>query len=123
MTKSQLRKIFIKTKGHCHFCGDPLIFHRRGWRAKHLPGFWEVDHIIQRRKGGASTVENCLPACTWCNRLRWHRNGEAVRRLLRLGLIAHAEITRDTGLGKCLEQLETRQLARNRLRRRPIGNE
>lgn len=117
MTEAQLQQIFQKTRGHCHFCGDPLQFHRRGWRAKNLPGFWEVDHVIQRRKGGASAIENYLPACTRCNRLRWHRKGEAVRRLLRLGLIAHAEIRRATKLGKELTRREAQQLSRNRLRR------
>ena len=119
MTLTQLRRIFDKTRGHCHFCGDPLLFHRRGWRAKNLPGFWEVDHVIQRRKGGASAAENYLPACTRCNRLRWHRKGEAVRRLLRLGLIALAEITRATAVGRRLLHLEAQRLAQNRHRRKP----
>jgi 5-methylcytosine-specific restriction endonuclease McrA len=118
MTLTQLRRIFDKTRGHCHFCGDLLLFHRRGWREKNLPGFWEVDHVIQRRKGGASAAENYLPACTRCNRLRWHRKGEMMRRLLRLGLIAHAEIRRATKLGKELAHREAQQLSRNRLRRR-----
>lgn len=117
MTESQLRRIFIKTKGCCHFCGDPLIFHRRGWRAKGLPGFWEVDHVIQRKKGGADLADNCLPACTQCNRLRWHRKGENIRRLLLLGLLAEIEIRCGTPTGKNLEKLRKARLIRNRLRR------
>jgi stage V sporulation protein G len=31
---------------------------------------WEVDHVIQRDKGGAVSVENCLPACTNQGKLR-----------------------------------------------------
>ena len=72
MRESDLREIFDKTNGHCHFCGDPIEFGNRGWSEK-PDGHWEKDHVIQRDKGGAHTSENCLPACTRCNRLRWAR--------------------------------------------------
>jgi hypothetical protein len=29
MTEAALQKIFDKTNGHCHYCGDPLNFHNR----------------------------------------------------------------------------------------------
>ena len=86
MHTSELQQIWEKTKGHCHFCGDPVDFDKRGWRDGELAGYWEVDHVIQRDKGGSAHSENCLPACTRCNRLRWHRSGEQVRELLFLGL-------------------------------------
>lgn len=95
MTLGQLRTIWTRTKGHCHFCGDPVMFERRGWAVK-LDGHWEVDHVIQRGKGGPRNAQNCLPACTRCNRLRWHRVGAAVRQLLELGLIAREQIQRRT---------------------------
>ena len=117
MRENQLREIFDKTRGHCHFCGDPVVFERRGW-AEDLTGYWEVDHVIQRGKGGSRGPENCLPACTRCNRLRWHRTGEAVRELLLLGLIGREEIRKGTKIGANLGELRQKRLAANRGRRR-----
>jgi hypothetical protein len=78
MRESYLRQIWEKTHGHCHFCGDLVEFEKRGWKDGDLNGYWEVDHVIQKGKGGSKSFENCLPACTRCNRLRWHRHGEEV---------------------------------------------
>jgi hypothetical protein len=116
MTESQLRALYDRTIGHCHFCGDPVVFDRRGW-ASALEGYWEVDHLIQRHKGGPRAADNCLAACTRCNRLRWHRTGEAVRELLLLGLLARAEIARGSETGLRLLTLRETRLAQNELRR------
>ena len=113
-----LRRIYNKTKGHCHFCGDPVVFEKRGWVDSDLNGYWEVDHVIQRDKGGSVDAENCLPACTRCNRLRWHRKGEAMRELLFLGLIARDEIRRGTALGRALQSLRQSRLIKNAKRRK-----
>ena len=117
MTSAQLRAVFEKTDGHCHFCGDPVVFSRRGWRSGSMRGYWEVDHIIQRGKGGVKTADNCLPACTSCNRLRWHRKGAALRNLLRLGLIAYREVRHDGQLGRSLRENLRKRLAINAARR------
>src|SRR2546425_10367866 len=93
MNQAELRAIFNRTGGHCHFCGDEIIFERRGW-AVDLSGYWEVDNVIQRPQGGMRGADNCLPACTRCNRLRWHRTGPALRQLLELGILAALEIRR-----------------------------
>ena len=53
--EKHLLRIYLKTGGHCHFCGDELEFEKRGWDAD-LSGRWEVDHVIQRKKLGASTA-------------------------------------------------------------------
>lgn len=111
-----LREIFNKTTGHCHFCGDPIVFENRGW-TDNPDGHWEVDHIIQRHKGGNEGSVNSLPACTRCNRLRWHRTGDGLREVLLLGVIAAKEIKLGTKTGKQLRQLHTRRLAENVLRR------
>lgn len=118
MTEVTLRAIFDRTTGHCHFCGDPIVFKNRGW-VKFPRGHWEVDHVIQRHKGGLKGAENCLPACTRCNRLRWHRTGDAIRDLLFLGVLAVGEIKRGTETGRQLQQLRKRRLAENLLRRSP----
>ena len=87
-TKNKIKEIFSKTKGHCHFCGDPLILERYGRKdLDDLDGAWETDHIIQKGKGGRKEAENCLPACLRCNRLRWHRKGNDLRDLILLGLM------------------------------------
>jgi hypothetical protein len=117
MTEHGLRKIFDKTSGHCHFCGDPIIFENRGW-SDTPDGHWEVDHVIQRDKGGAKSAENCLPACMRCNRLRWHRTGESIRNILLLGIIARKEIKHGSRLGHKLEALRDARLKENVGRRR-----
>ncbi len=117
MTEGQLRQIWEKTQGHCHFCGDPVHFEKRGWVAGDLTGYWEVDHVIQRDKGGYDSLDNYLPACTRCNRLRWHRKGEAVRELLFLGLIARDEIAKSTVVGEKLDELREKRLKQNIARR------
>jgi 5-methylcytosine-specific restriction endonuclease McrA len=118
MRDHQLRQIWDKTNGHCHFCGDPVEFEKRGWDDGDLTGYWEVDHVIQRDKGGSDSVDNYLPACTRCNRLRWHRSGERIRELLLLGLVAKDEIKRHTSLGKALTALRDKRLLANRQRRK-----
>ena len=62
MTEVQLRQIWKKTNGHCHFCGDPVSLRKRGYRSQRSDRSWEVDHVIQRDKGGLSSTENYLPA-------------------------------------------------------------
>lgn len=122
MKINKLRQIYEVTNGHCHFCGDPVDFDKRGWN-KDLTGYWEVDHVIQRGKGGSKGAENCLPACTRCNRLRWHRTGSAVRELLLLGLIAKEEIKKKTIIGKVLVSKRQKRLFQNRSRRRHKAKE
>jgi len=116
MREYQLRAIFDKTSGHCHFCGDPITFENRGWSPE-MNGHWEVDHVIQQDKGGAKTAENCLPACTRCNRLRWHRTGDGIRDLLLLGTIALKEIKNRTRMGRELETLRQERVDENAKRR------
>jgi 5-methylcytosine-specific restriction endonuclease McrA len=117
MRTTALRVIFEKTNGHCHFCGDPIAFEHRGW--SRLPdGHWEVDHVAQRGKGGGASVENCLPACTMCNRLRWSRTGNDLRELLLMGLVALDEVRKGSELGRQLLVRRDHRLERNRARRR-----
>jgi len=41
-----------RTEGHCHFCGDGLVFEKYGVNdINNLDGAWEADHVIQRGKG------------------------------------------------------------------------
>jgi len=117
MTEVQLRQIWKKTNGHCHFCGDPVSLRKRGYRSQRSDGSWEVDHVIERDKGGLSSTENYLPACTSCNRLRRHRTGSQLRQLLMIGMIAQREIDNLTDTGKKLVTLRHRQTQVNKRRR------
>jgi len=115
----RIRKVWEKTSGHCHFCGDRVWLHRRGYKDRKVRGSWEIDHVIQKAKGGHVGIENCLPACTKCNRLRWHRKGAQIRRLLTLGLIASEEINKGTDAGRALVRMQDAREMLNRRRRNP----
>ncbi len=119
---TQLAEIFSRTQGHCHFCGDSLAFESYG-KADYEEGAWEIDHVIQKGKGGNKEASNCLAACIKCNRLRWHRTGQELRDLLLLGLIARDEIRKKTQPGKAIEELKEKRLLTNQSRRRKLGKE
>ena len=125
----RLKAIFNRTSGHCHFCGDRIILSRyatkqqqrqllrsKGWGW--LAGYWEIDHVIQRDKGGRDGTANYLPACIGCNRLRWHRKGKYTRESIFLGIIARHEVKRNSDLGKQMKRLMIERLKRTRQRRR-----
>ena len=81
-----LVRVFQKTSGHCHFCGDPLDFRKRG--RKYTQG-WESDHVIPAKRGGLQRQGNLLPAHWRCNALRSARGYEKLKTLLRVGFIAN----------------------------------
>ena len=119
ITNNKLKLVFEKTKGHCHFCGDSIVFEKYG--SKEVPGAWEADHIIQRAKGGQKEIINCLPSCVKCNRLRWHRKGENLRDLIFLGLIANDEVKKGSVLGKAIVVLKGKRIKANINRRRKVS--
>jgi 5-methylcytosine-specific restriction endonuclease McrA len=120
-TNNKLKAIFEKTEGHCHFCGDSLVLEKYGAKdINDLDGAWEADHIIQKGKGGSKDVNNCLPSCVRCNRLRWHRKGNDLRELIFLGLIAKDEIRKKSDVGKMISGLKKKRIESNRSRRRHI---
>jgi hypothetical protein len=48
VTRQGRLTVFKKTKGHCHFCGDTLVFKHYGHTTKpYMSGAWELDHVIQ----------------------------------------------------------------------------
>ena len=111
--------IFEKTNGHCHFCGDAVVLEKYGYRnINSSDGAWEIDHVVQKGKGGNKSPENCLPACVKCNRLRWHRKGDNIRNLMQLGLIANDEIKKGSEIGKTVKKLFDKRLENNKKRQR-----
>lgn len=97
--------IFQKTGGLCHICGGEL------------DSRWTADHIKPIAKGGDNSLDNFLPACSICNRFKWHRSPEAIRFILQIGTYANREIQQGTTLGKQLNELFERKATINALRR------
>ena len=119
-TNTKLKEIFVRTDGHCHFCGDELIFEKYGWRPNETEGAWEADHIIQRGKGGSKDAKNCLPACVYCNRLRWHRTGKEIREIIAIGLVAKKLLRKKGEAGKLISNLLEKRQESNKKRRRQL---
>ena len=119
MRENQLREIFAKTNGHCHFCGDRVQFEKRGYpKSGGLKGYWQVDHVIQLDKGGKKSADNCLPCCTMCNRLRWSRRGVKLRKLIFLGIIAHEQLKKKSKIGKQILELKRKRKRINKGRQK-----
>jgi 5-methylcytosine-specific restriction endonuclease McrA len=121
INNEKLKIVFNKTSGHCHFCGDLLSFKKYGLKdINKTIGFWAVDHVIQKGKGGANDISNYLPICIECNRLRWHRQGKDLRELIFLGQIALEQIKKKTTFGKHIASLKETRLNTNKKRRRNV---
>lgn len=87
LTVRQRTAVLAKTAGTCHVCGG-------------LSGTAsQADHVIPHERGGTDTLENYLPICRECNRLRWSYGPEVLRMILRFGILAKHEIRHDTKLG------------------------
>lgn len=98
--------ILAKTAGTCHICGGPA-------GAK-----WNADHVIPLAKGGGNAPDNYLPACGQCNRLRWHRDPNGIKRILQLGIYAAQQIDSGTVLGRRFDEFVRRKAVGNRKRRK-----
>jgi len=68
MHESQLRAIYDRTSGHCHFCGDPVAFEKRGW-SDDPDGYWEVTmsssagRAVRSRRTTASPPARAATGC------------------------------------------------------------
>lgn len=106
LTAAERSAILKKTDGTCHVCGG-----RVGKR-------WQADHVVPHRLGGAAALENFLPICKECNRLRWFHSPEVIRLVMRLGVYAKLEIRHQTEIGEMLIVLLRKRLRGNSKRRR-----
>ena len=114
ITHSIKLEVFAKTGGRCHICGRPLVFASlRGEK-----GRWNVDHIVPFKKGGKDQLENYLPICRFCNRLKWFLKGKRLRRLLQFGVIASRECRNGTDLGKQIKKIYLKKMRENKGRRK-----
>lgn len=105
LTPAKRGEVFKKTGGTCHVCGG-----RVGRR-------WQADHVVPHRAGGRSDVQNYLPICKECNRLRWFHSPDVIRLIMRLGIYAKLEIRHETELGERLVVLLQKRLRGNKNRR------
>ena len=106
LTPKQRRLVSEKTGGLCHICGGELDER------------WAADHVRPFAKGGDNSIENFLPACYTCNRLKWHRSPEVIRFIMQLGIYAKKEIEKDSILGRKLADLFRKKEETNKSRRR-----
>ena len=98
--------IFQKTGGLCHICGGEL------------GDKWSADHVRPFASGGGNEIDNFLPACGICNRLKWHRSPNMIRFIMQLGIYAKKEIERDTPLGRKMAMLFEQKEVINKGRRK-----
>lgn len=64
--RSKKGKVWLKTDGRCAYCGKVLHYNRNFTR----------DHLDPRAAGGSNGIENLVPACEECNRLKGDRPAE-----------------------------------------------
>lgn len=119
MDKKELIKIWAKTNGHCHFCGEKLTFENYG-KNKFIEDNWNIDHVFPRATGGDNAATNYLPICEGCNRLKWHRTGKQIQELVRFGLVSLREKRKGTQIGKKISELYSLQQKANEARRSGI---
>lgn len=72
---------------------------------------------MPHRLGGKGHVDNYLPICKECNRLRWCYPPEVIRLIMRLGIYLKTEIRRETPIGETILLLLLKKLRGNRRRR------
>jgi len=106
LTKSQRELIFKKTKGHCHVCGCEL------------EGKWTADHVVPHASGGECEIDNFLPCCYECNRLRWFYSPQTLKKILQLGVYCNSEIQKATKLGNQIQELFLNRIKQNHKRRK-----
>ena len=107
LTSAEREKILSKTGECCHVCGGRIV------------GEWQADHVIPHAHGGLHSVENYLPICAPCNRIRWFYSPELFQLIMQLGVYAKDEIRKESPLGRQLAQLTAERFAKNALRRKP----
>ncbi len=108
LTKTQRKKIFEKTEGHCHFCGCAIEGEER----------WTADHVVPHAYGGKCDMDNFLPCCYECNRLRWFYKPEELKTILRLGVYCNKEMKKGTRFGKQITEFYNKRLEQNVMRRK-----
>lgn len=63
--------IYDKFNGHCAYCGKEISI-----------GDMQADHIVPKRLGGTSEIENLNPSCRSCNHYKRAGGVGTLRRLI-----------------------------------------
>jgi hypothetical protein len=77
-SSEQLDRIYAKTDGHCHTCGNRITRSHHG-RIDVATG-WHVDHSRAKANGGADHPNNLFPACWECNLRKQTMSAREMRR-------------------------------------------
>ncbi len=72
---SRKARVWNKTEGHCHLCGERLSYR----------GAWALDHVVPQAAGGPDDECNLLPACHFCNGMKKAARTYKMRRVLMYG--------------------------------------
>ncbi len=66
---AEVRAIFSRSGGLCHFCGAQIVWEMRRRHEGSVPdGAWEIDHYDGNPENDGA--ENLNAACFWCNRAK-----------------------------------------------------
>ena len=77
-------RVWNKTRGHCHLCGERLKY----------AGDWQIDHLVPRAFAGPDEEWNFLPVCKFCNLIKKASQTYKMRRVLMYGRYCLNEATR-----------------------------
>jgi 5-methylcytosine-specific restriction endonuclease McrA len=94
LTADERKKVFDKTRGHCHLCGGDMTQNSGGElteERKLVPDF-VVDHIVPFASGGKDSLDNFLAAHGLCNGCRWFYSPEEFQWILRMGIWARKQM-------------------------------
>ena len=80
---SKRARVWNKTLGHCHLCGEKLKY----------SDTWHIDHLVPRDSGGPDEDWNFLPICGFCNRMKKAARTYKMRRVLMYGRYCLGEAT------------------------------
>lgn len=64
VTAQQRSQVTDRANGRCEYCQAPSLFSTAPY---------EIEHIIPRAKGGATTINNLALSCSGCNRFKHTR--------------------------------------------------
>ena len=84
MQVAENTRVWNKTLGHCHLCGEKMK----------RDGDWEMDHVVPRASGGVNDEWNLLPVCGSCNGMKKGAKTYKMRRVLMYGRYCLDEATR-----------------------------
>ena len=76
------KEILKKTGRRCHICGGKITVGEK----------WQADHVFAHAHGGASSLDNYLPAHKICNNYRWNYGAEEFQWILKLGIWFRTQI-------------------------------